>query len=70
MISAMATLKELREQLFMSQEDLAKRANVTVSTINRLENGRQKPRFVTIRKIAKALDVKPEDIHFDQLAHG
>ena len=60
----MNKLKTLRESHFLSQEDLAKISNMTVSTINRLENGKQKPRLTTIRKLAKALKVKPGDIEF------
>jgi len=70
MILLMATLKELREKLYLSQEDLANKSQMTVSTINRLENGKQKPRFVTIRKLAKALKVKPGDIGFNHIENG
>lgn len=60
----MATLQELRKQQYLSQEDLAKKSEMTTGTINRLENGKHKPRFATIRKLAKALDVEPKDIEF------
>ncbi len=61
----MATLKELRENLYLSQEDLAGKSGMTTCTINRLENGKQKPQFGTIRKLAKALGVEPADINFN-----
>ena len=60
----MAKLKELREKQFLTQEELAKKAETTTGTINRLENGKQKPRFGTRRKIAKALNVEPAEIDF------
>ncbi len=60
----MTTLKELREQQFLSQEDLARKSEMTTGTINRLENGKNKPRYVTIRKLAKALNVDPKEIDF------
>jgi len=60
----MPTLKQLREKQYISQEDLAKKTGVSPSTINRLENGLQKPRWVTIRKLAEALGVEPGDIEF------
>lgn len=60
----MPTLKELREKLFLSQEDLAHEAGVAKSTINRLEKGLEKPKFVTIRRLAKALGVEPGQIDF------
>ncbi len=62
----MATLKELRENRYLSQEDLAGKSGMTVGTINRLENGRQKPRLGTIRKLAEALGVDPADINFNK----
>jgi transcriptional regulator with XRE-family HTH domain len=60
----MPILRKLRENLYWSQEDLARESGTTTGTVNRLENGRQKPRLATIRKLAKALGVKPGDIEF------
>jgi len=60
----MTTLKEFREQQFLSQENLAMKSDMTTGTINRLENGKQKPRYATIRKLARALKVDPKDIKF------
>ncbi|MDP4279673.1 MAG: helix-turn-helix transcriptional regulator [Dehalococcoides mccartyi] len=57
-------LKELRLSKFLSQADLAKSAGMTKETIGRLETGKHKPNFVTIRKLATALEVKPEEIEF------
>lgn len=48
----------------MSQADLSRESGVTTSAICRLERGERKPRFVTIRKLAKALNVDPGDIDF------
>lgn len=48
----------------MSQADLSRASGVTVSAICRLERGERKPRFVTIRKLAKALNVDPGEIDF------
>ena len=62
----MQTLRQLREINFISQKDLAQRSGIAVATINRLENGYHKPRFVTIRKLAKALGVEPNTIDFSQ----
>ena len=59
----MAKLKELRLKLFISQAELAKRADLAAETVNRLEKGRR-PSFITIHKLAKALGVEPGDIEF------
>ena len=64
----MPTLKELREQHFLTQEELAKKSGIAAVTINRLENDRQKPSFKTIRKLATALGVEPGRIEFKQPA--
>jgi transcriptional regulator with XRE-family HTH domain len=59
----MPTLRELRERKFLSQEDLAKAAGVSRSTIWELEGARARPRrWITIRKLAKALGVEPSEI--------
>jgi transcriptional regulator with XRE-family HTH domain len=57
-------LKELRINAVMSQRDLSIKSGVAFDTISRLENGKQKPNFVTIRKLAKALNVDPNTIDF------
>ena len=57
-------LRDLRIKAVLSQEDLGKMASMSAATINRIELGRQKPRFVTIRKLAKALGVEPGEIEF------
>ncbi len=60
----MPSLRELREARLFTQDDLAQLAGLVVVTINRVEKGRQKPRFSTIRKLAKALGVPPGEIEF------
>jgi len=60
----MSTLKEIRLSRFLSQADLAKLADMTVATINRLEKGKHKPALITIRKLAAALGVEPGEIDF------
>jgi transcriptional regulator with XRE-family HTH domain len=60
----MALLKELRLKKFISQSDLAKESGVALNTICRLEQGKQTPHFVTVRRLAKALGVEPDSIDF------
>jgi transcriptional regulator with XRE-family HTH domain len=57
-------LKELRLKAVLSQRDLSAKSGVAYDTICRLELGKQKPNFVTIRKLAKALDIDPSDIEW------
>ncbi len=63
-ILLMPLLRDIREQKFLTQEELAQKAGLVVVTINRIEKGRQKPRFKTIRKLAEALEVEPREIVF------
>lgn len=44
----------------MTQEDLAKATGLTRGYISRLEIGRHSPTIGTLRKIAKALNVRVE----------
>ncbi|MDP2674444.1 MAG: helix-turn-helix transcriptional regulator [Dehalococcoidia bacterium] len=63
----MATLRELRNRAFLTQEELAEKAKVSRSTIAVLESGRRTrgPRPRTIRRLARALGCEPADIEFD-----
>ncbi len=44
-------LKYVRGILLISQSDLAKALDLSFSTINRLENGKNKPTFITRKKL-------------------
>ena len=57
----MPTLRLLRQRRALSQEDLAKKSGVALSTIIRAEKGNS-TRYVTVRRLAEALEVKPEAI--------
>lgn len=52
----------LREQQHLTQEDLAHKADVSVKTVSRFENGKHEGRADTARKIAAALGVDPSDL--------
>jgi transcriptional regulator with XRE-family HTH domain len=55
-------LRELRRRRVLTLEELAKKAGVGRNTIWRLEHGVMGAQPRTIRKLAKALDVEPEDL--------
>ena len=50
-------LKELRIKKGMTQEELAEQTELSVRTIQRIENGEVDPRAYTLQMIAKALEV-------------
>ncbi len=57
-----AKLRELRRRRVLTLEELAEKAGVGRNTIWRLEHGVMGAHPRTIRKVAKALDVEPEDL--------
>ena len=60
----MIKLRELRLDKFLTQAELAKKAGISRDTVNQVENSRQKPSLLTIRKLAKVLGVEPGEIEF------
>jgi transcriptional regulator with XRE-family HTH domain len=56
-------LAALREQRMWTQVRLAGEAGVSPTTVSGIENGRiSRPHFGTVRKLAVALGVEPEDL--------
>jgi transcriptional regulator with XRE-family HTH domain len=56
-------IKKLRKQRKLSQEELAKKAGVTYSTLIKLESGvNQNPTIKTIQQIAAALEVSLDEL--------
>jgi len=61
-----ANVRRLRELRALSQRDLAVLAKLSVTTINRIESGQRKPMPRTVRKLAEALGVTPEELLTEQ----
>lgn len=57
-----SNLKRLREQRVLSLTDLARISGVNRITINRIENGKQKPLPRTVHKLAAGLRVSVEEL--------
>ena len=55
-------LKELRRRRVLTLEELAEKADIGRNTIWRLEHGVMGAQPRTIRKLAKALGVEPEEL--------
>ena len=51
-----------RERRALSQRDLARLAEVSQFSISRIETGQQKPRPSTLRKLARALNLSPDEL--------
>lgn len=57
------TVKRLREKAGLSQEKLARLADVSNNTLINIEAGKQdNPTIDTLKKVAKALNVPIEDL--------
>lgn len=57
-----AKLKELRQRRVLTLRELEEESSVSYNTIWRLENGHTEARPSTIRKLATALGVEPEEL--------
>jgi len=56
-------IKKLREAKELSQEKLARLADVANNTLIKMESGEnQNPTLDTLKKVAKALDVSVDDL--------
>jgi transcriptional regulator with XRE-family HTH domain len=55
-------LKELRERNLLTQAELGAAAGVSRDQVSRIERDEVDPRFSTIRKLARALDVDPSEL--------
>ena len=56
-------LKKLREKKGLSQDRLAKLADVANNTIIKIEQGEnENPTLATLKKIAKALDISVDEL--------
>ena len=55
-------LREWRERRLLTQRELAEKVGMSRGQINRIEQGVHEPRFSTIRKLAEALSVSPEEL--------
>jgi transcriptional regulator with XRE-family HTH domain len=60
-VAGKPTLTDARKRAVLSMNELAKKANVSASTIMDIERG-ARPQMRTIRKLAEALGVEPTDI--------
>jgi transcriptional regulator with XRE-family HTH domain len=55
-------LREARTRRLMTQVQLAEKSGVNQVTIARIERDQVDPRFSTIRRLARALDVDPTQL--------
>ncbi len=56
------TLKRLRTESALTQEELAANAGLTTAAVARIERNEVNPRPSTLRKLAEALEVSPSEL--------
>ncbi len=56
------TLKRLRTESALTQEELAANAGLTTAAVARIERNEANPRPSTLRKLAAALEVEPSEL--------
>jgi len=61
-VPTLPRLRGQRERQALTQLELAVKAGLTPTTISHLETGRTEARLPTVRKLAKALGLKPVDL--------
>lgn len=54
-----SNLREARERLGLTQEQVAHRSGVHATEVSRIEAGKRDPQVSTLRRLAKAVEVKP-----------
>jgi transcriptional regulator with XRE-family HTH domain len=52
-------LREARERLGLTQEQVAQRSGVHSTEVSRIEAGKRDPKVSTLERLAKAVEVKP-----------
>ena len=55
-------LRDLRVRRALTQQELAEKADVGTNTVARLERNETEPHMSTLRKLARALDIEPEEL--------
>ena len=55
-------LRDLRKRALLTQKELAEKSGVGVTTIIRIERNQVEPHGRTIRRLAEALKVAPEEL--------
>lgn len=58
-------IKQIRELRGMSRKELADKLGITEMSVGRYENNQREPKYDMLTKIAKALDVSPANLMFD-----
>lgn len=62
MLKKLGNLERIRNERYLTVEELSKASGVPRSTVIGLEEGKRKAQQVTVDRLAKALDVEPREL--------
>jgi transcriptional regulator with XRE-family HTH domain len=54
-----SNLRQARERLGLTQEQVAERSGVHATEVSRIEAGKRDPQVSTLRRLADAVEIKP-----------
>ena len=57
-----ANLRDARERLGLTQEQVSDRSGVQAGEVSRIERGKRDPKVSTLEKLAAALEVEPAEL--------
>jgi transcriptional regulator with XRE-family HTH domain len=55
-------LRAARKKLDLTQEEVAERSGVQAGEVSRIERGLRDPRVSTLEKLAKAVEISPDQL--------
>lgn len=55
-------LREARERLGLTQEQISDRSGVQAGEVSRIERGKRDPKVSTLEKLAAAVEVEPAEL--------
>jgi len=55
-------MKSLRDERMLTQQELAVKSGLTITTISRIETGRVRPSIRTLRALANVFGYSPEEL--------
>ncbi len=56
------SLKELREDAYLTQKEVSEQLGVTTSTVSNWERGMKRPQMRSVRRLAELYKVSPKEI--------
>lgn len=62
-------MKQYREKAGLTQQNMADKLEIAISTYNMIENGKRRPSLCIAKKISLLLDASIDEIFFKDIIH-